>query len=161
MQNMNAILVACFTITLVLGIGANAATIYKCEDENGRVVFSQQRCAGDAEKIDVEPVAPIYDGDSGASSNAVDYQAITDRVANRMVNVKIRNAQNRIRALAEERDDKILAYRQEMMRSAYNAAGVSRNQKYQALINATRESYDSRIAAKQAEISALQRQLRR
>lgn len=153
--------------TIILCLGAalstagHAASIYKCEDANGRVVYSQKRCAADAERIEAKTAPLLHGGEAPSTSTSTNYQAITDRVADRMTGVKIRNAQNRIKALAEERDDKILGYREEMMRSAYNAAGVSRSLKYQELIDATRESYNARIAAKRAEITRLQAELRR
>lgn len=142
----------------ISGQTSNAASVYKCKDEHGETVFSQTPCAPDAAKVEVQPISTVNRDGASAQTNAADYAAVTKRVSNRMIDVKIRNAKNRIKVLAEERDTRILEFRREMMRSAYNSAGVVRNQKYQELIEATREGYDARIASKRAEISDLQSQ---
>ena len=147
--------------SLMCGIATTTAgSIYKCKDKNGNTVFSQTRCGDDAASIEVKPIDPMYGGDTAPAAPSGNYQAITDRVSNRMTQVRIRNAQNRIKALTDERNAKILGYRKEMMRSTGNAAGIVRNQKYQQLIDATEESYAVEIAAKRAEIAELRREMK-
>lgn len=138
---------------------AQAATVYKCTDERGRTVYSQQRCAEDAAALEVKPIPGVAPGEATWAGPSEEYQAGTERHEDRMNQVRIRNAENHIKVLIKERDDKVAEYRREMMRSAYNSAGVARNQKYQALIDATQESYGARIAAKRAEIADLRSKL--
>lgn len=136
---------------------AAGGQIYKCTDENGRSVFSQTPCGDQAETMDVEPQAPIGGSlapqDTNLSSRA-------DRVSKqRMLKIKISNSKRRISALQDERDEKVTGYRREMMRSAYNEAGVARNQQYQALIDQTNERYSSEIRQEQSRLSSMEREL--
>lgn len=138
---------------------AQAGTVYKCTDENDKVTFSQQPCDGEnVSKITVKAISTTGGG-APLPGSSPEYQAITERVEDRMTNVKIRNAQNRIKALTNKRDDLILGYRKQMMLSTNTVAGLARNQKYQQMIDATRETYNSKINTQYAKIRDLRREL--
>jgi hypothetical protein len=146
-------------LALAFAGSAHAVEIHKCTDGEGRITFSQQRCEGtQVSTIDLE-VLPATGAGRPAIGSSPDYQAVTQRVADRLTNRKIQNAENRVEALARERDDKLRAYQDEMMRTGNYVAGVDRAQQYRQLVASTRAAYDSQIADKQAEIAALREQL--
>jgi hypothetical protein len=146
-------------VALACAGSAHAVEIHKCTDADGRITFSQQRCEGtEVSTIDLE-MLPSTGAGRPAIGSSPDYQAVTQRVADRLTNRKIQNAENRVETLTRERDEKLLEYREEMMRTGNYVAGVDRAQQYHQLITSTRAAYDSRIADKQAEIAALREQL--
>jgi len=136
-------------------------TVYRCTDEQGHPVFSQRPCGADAVEKELHPVPPVF---SGETAPVEDYKALNQRMGQaatrRTLMVKIRNIERRIDALREDRDEKISAYRREMLRSAPNAAGVVRNQKYQSLIEAAQDRYKEEVADQERDLMVLRQELR-
>lgn len=146
-------------VALVTAAPVPAVEIHKCTDAEGRVTFSQQRCEGaEVSTIDIE-VLPATGAGRPTIGSSPDYQAVTQRLADRMTQRKIRQAENRVEALTRERDDKISQYRIELTRTDDYIAGADRARQYGQLVTTTRASYNERIAAKQAEIETLRGQL--
>lgn len=148
---MTHIIITLFFIALAAS--TNAATIYKCTDANGSLVFSQNPCAADAEVLDVEVkssgIDVVGEGDfsrvdAGNNARARD-RAIADR---RLA----------IRSLENQRDTKISELKRQQGYANNNQAGATYRQSIAIEMQAVGEDYNSRIQAERDAIRDLQSQ---
>jgi hypothetical protein len=147
------------TFLLPISLSAAAASVYQCEDDEGRKVFSDTPCGDSATKVQIDPVAPMYGGEQQQPGQSEQYRNASNMAKRRMLQTRIRNTDSRIQALTKERDEVIAEYRLQMIYSARDASGIARNQQLQMLVDAAREHYDGKISDKRAERTELQQQL--
>ena len=136
---------------LALAGSVSAQTIYRCEVD-GQLVFSQQPCAEDAERIEhdfpvVESAAPVATPDNYVARVRIERQ--------------IRRHENRVRSLQASRDRDIATLRQRMARANNNLAGAQYMESIATDMQALGDRYDSRIEVEQRAIDRLRDDLDR
>ena len=136
---------------LALAGSVSAQTIYRCEVD-GQLVFSQQPCAEDAERIEhdfpvVESAAPVAAPDNYVARVRIERQ--------------IRRHENRVRSLQASRDRDIATLRQRMARANNNLAGAQYMESIATDMQALGDRYDSRIEVEQRAIDRLRDDLAR
>ena len=136
---------------LALAGSVSAQTIYRCEVD-GQLVFSQQPCAEDAERIEhdfpvVESAAPVATPDNYVARVRIERQ--------------IRRHENRVRSLQASRDRDIATLRQRMARANNNLAGAQYMESIATDMQALGDRYDSRIGVEQRAIDRLRDDLAR
>ena len=147
---MKAMMMAVLGLTLAGQVAAD--TIYRCEID-GRLVFSQQPCEEDAERVEIEQREPRAGEARASSMHDPNY---ADRVR---LERRIDRHQARIRNLQRSRDQDLSALRARQRRAMNNQAGATWLQAIAAEMQATADSYDSRIQVEQREIDRLQQRM--
>lgn len=136
---------------LVVMIGAaHADTIYRCEID-GRLVFSQQPCAEDAERVEVE----IREAAPSEIMRSHD-PTFVNRV---QLDRQIQRHRSRVREMQQSRDRDLATLRARQRTAMNNLAGANYLQSLAAEMQAITDSYESRIQVEQREIDRLQARL--
>lgn len=145
-------------VGLALAGSVSAQTIYRCEVD-GQLVFSQQPCADDAEKIEhdfpvveTEPAAPAQERGVLEAGNYADQVRIERRIDGH---------ERQIRELQSARDRDIATLRQRMARANNNLAGAQYMESIATDMQAVTDRYESRIEVEQRQIDRLRDDLDR
>lgn len=134
---------------------AQAQSIYKCVDDQGRKTFSQSPCADDAEKITVKnDNAGLSVGPKG------DFSKMRDSNAIRGMNRKIDTLSYEADTLRNKREGELAALREQKSYAANNLAGATWLQSLSAEMQTVTDTYNSQIESKRDEIKRLQQEIR-
>ncbi|MDO6747195.1 DUF4124 domain-containing protein [Gilvimarinus sp. 1_MG-2023] len=161
MENLKMIKLIVAVVLIAGATSANAAQVFKCTDENGKVEFSQRPC--DEAKAVTEEQLTIENGSKGLDVVAGgDWSKVEaeneERGRVRTIDRKINTHQQNIDILIDERDAKIAILRGEQGNARNNAAGAAYHNSLATEIQTITLDYNSRIQAERDAIARLREQ---
>ncbi|MDA9095400.1 DUF4124 domain-containing protein [Porticoccaceae bacterium] len=138
---------------LCLASAMSSAEIYKCTDVEGKLTYSDSRCADDAEAIDVKVAS------SGLQMGAQgDWTGTINANRAREKERAIGRHQRSISKLMSARSARLGQLRRDQSRANNNAAGAAYRQSIATEMQAVTQDYNARIASERAVISDLKSQ---
>ncbi len=138
---------------LCLASGFSAAEIYKCTDDKGKLTFSDDRCADNAEAVDVKVQSSgLQMGAQGDWTGTIN--ANRAREKDRAIDKHQRN----ISKLMSARSSQLDRLRRNQSKANNNAAGAAYRQSIATEMQAVTQDYNARISAERAVIEDLKSQ---
>ena len=139
-------------ITLLLTTIALSAEIYKCTDDDGKLTFSDSKCSGNPESVDIKVTSSgLQMGAHGDWSGTIN--ANRDRDINRAISRHHRN----IQALQKARNKHLASLRNRKKRTSNNLAGATLDQALSGEMQAVAADYNMRIQLERDSVQELRR----
>jgi hypothetical protein len=143
-----------FPVSLALLAGSAAGGVYKCEVD-GKIVFSDTRCATDSEAIDIR----YRQSDPGEAAEIERRtEEVQEQVARRQHANRIAAQKREITRLERERDRKLSALRDKKAFANNNLAGAAWEQSISTEMTAVAEQYRQKIDSAEKELARIQAQ---
>ncbi len=146
-------------ISVLIGINSvEAASIYKCVGENGRIEFSQSPCSDTAEPLIIN-VPKI--GTSGSTNAREVLNDIEKSNRLRDIERETKKLEKRINSYQSEMDSEIRRLRDKKMYAANNLAGATWEESISTEMSAIVASIKTKIDAARAKIQSLKEEKER
>ncbi len=151
------------TVTLaVCAFSSPAHAVFKCEVD-GKITFSQTRCAPTAETIQVKTHIPSAESAEHAASRADAIKAELDKTQAqrelRRIRTQIRALEADVARYQKRQDNEIAALREKKLHANNNLAGATWEQSISQEMQAVVQNYTSKINTARDQIKHLQKRL--
>lgn len=146
------------TAVLILALAttqAGAATIYKCKDDRGRPVFSQQPCGDKAETLEVNAKSVVTSDRAGD-----DWASVRNGLRRDEVETDISRVQRRIEFYQDEMDRKLHKLRAQKRRAANDLIGATWEQSISTEMQSVTDRYRNLIEQERYKLDRLYDELR-
>ncbi|MGB5832957.1 MAG: DUF4124 domain-containing protein [Thiohalocapsa sp.] len=131
------------------------AQVYKCK-EDGKITFSQEPCAGQERKVDIQYDQPSEAQTEAAVSNAESQQAEAGTVAEaRLLDDEIIQTEQQINRLRIERDARLGELQEQRFRGSENRDEAAWLGKMNQEIESADRDYSARIISETARLDSL------
>ena len=142
-------------VVLLFGAGfTQAAEVYKCTDDRGRMSFSQKPCGGDAEKIEVK----AHDKMGSVSADAEAFDRIEGYSRVREIDREVSKRRDLIDRYEKRRDREFAKIKAKQNRANNNLAGATWLQSLAQEMRAVTEKYNAKVAREESAIDRLNRE---
>ncbi|KRS22817.1 hypothetical protein AAY72_01505 [Alishewanella sp. WH16-1] len=135
--------------------------VYKC-DFNGTVIYSQQPCGDNSEKVEVKAV-PKMSGSANANQTAKpavsEFDQISLNIKKRNLNIEFTRLNARKERLLRERDAELAKLKAKKRRSANNLAGATWEESISTEMAAVVKKYETDINELNREIDKLKTEI--
>lgn len=151
-----------YFLTLVgifLSLDLHASDVYRCVID-GRTVFSQEPCAEDAQKVNVDHVGSVVSRQNAIEpARSTEREGLSDYVKRRRIEREIRDLERERQQVGIERDKRIKSLQNDRNYANNNLAGATWQQSLAEEMSAISIAADTKIKSIDGQIRFLKEEL--